>query len=182
MAITADSIPVYNYSYLANVFSPSGAAGAIFTDSVRKVPVWECADWIAYFEALRSKYGEAKAKEIWSYFWNLGVSKGAGGAGDLRAGSGMAYDSVPLDCRTTNSDFRKFIDKYKLNDTVYKGLGVIAKPLGVGADVVVAATNVVEGAAGAASSIGKIIKYGVPLLLITVAGIVVYKIYKSKAI
>lgn len=177
--ITADSIPVYNYSYAFNL---GGGKEAIWTDTISGKLLWTCADWIAFFEALKTKNGEAKAKEIWSYWWNLGSSKSSGGAGDVRAGSGSVYDSVPLDCRTTNSDFRKFIDKYKLNDAVYKGLGNIAKPLGVGADVVVAATDLIEGAAGAASTLGKIIKYGVPILLITIAGVIVYKVYKSKAI
>jgi len=182
MSITADSIPVYNYSYIANALNPSGASSAIFTDEFTKTPVWTCADWIAFFEALKTKNGEAKAKEIWSYFWNLGVSKSAGGAGDLRAGSGMVYDSVPLDCRTFNADFRKFIDKYKLTDVVYKGLGVIAKPIGVGTDVATAATKAVEGASSAVSSLGNIIKYGVPIAVVALGVIIIYKVAKSKKI
>lgn len=177
--ITADSIPVYNYSHLANFGRDNGA---VWTDTVSGKVLWNCADWIAFFEALKQKNGETKAKETWAYWWNLGASKASGGAGDERAGSGQVYDSVPLDCRTTNADFRKFIDKYKLSDVVYKGLGAIAKPLGVGSDVVVAGANLIEGASSAASSIGKIIKYGVPILVVALGGLLIYKIYKSNKI
>ncbi len=79
--IAYNSIPVYNYSYLANALTPS--YDAVFTDVIRKVPVWTCDDWIEWFSALKSKYGEAKAKETWSYFWNLGSSVSSGGAGEV---------------------------------------------------------------------------------------------------
>ena len=85
--ITFDSIPVYNYSYLANAFVP---VPAIFTDKFTNLPVWTCADWITFFNALSSKYGENAAIGYWSYWWTLGLSKGAGGQGDPRAGSGVA--------------------------------------------------------------------------------------------
>jgi len=167
------SIPVFNYSYVANAVSPSVA---IFTDKSRNVPVWTCADWITFFNALKDKNGEASAKEIWSWWWNLGLSKSAGGMGDGRAGSGLVYDSVPLDCRSFNSDFRTFLDKYKLSDTVYKGLGNITKPIGV-------VTDVVGDVGSAISSTGKILKYGIPILLIAGAGLLIWygvrKVQKS---
>ena len=172
MIITEKSIPVYNYSYLANAISPGGANSAVFTDAVRKETVWTCADWITFFKALNAKYGEKQAKDIWSYFWNLGTSSGAGGAGDIRAGSGVAYDSVPLDCRTTNADFRAFISKYNLTDVVYKGLGNIAKPLGLGTDVIVDVSSAI-------TTSGKILKYGIPILLLTGGILLVVYGYKK---
>lgn len=162
--IEYNSIPVYNYSYIANAVSPSYA---IFTDVFRKVDVWTCGDWVTYFNKLKSKYGEEKAKELWSYWWNLGLSKSAGGMGDTRAGSGLVYDSVPLDCRSFNSDFREFVNKYNLDDVVYRGLGVIAKPIG-------GAIDVVENLGDAVTGTSKVLKYGIPILLIAGMGLLVW--------
>lgn len=171
--ITFDSIPVYNYSYLANALNPT--SGAIFTDVVRKVPVWVCSDWITFFKELKNKYGEQKAKEYWSWWWTLGLSVSAGGQGDPRAGSGLVYDSVPLDCRSFDSDFRSFITKHNLSDTVYKGLGVITKPIGFASDIVKDVTSAV-------TSTSKIIKYGVPALLVVGMGLLVwYGVSKIKS-
>ncbi len=165
MVIDFNSIPVYNFSYVANAVTTNSAA--IFTDVFRNEPVWTCADWIAFFNALNTKYGEAKAKQIWSNWWILGLSKSAGGKGDIRAGSGLVYDSVPLDCRTLNTDFRKFIDKYKLSDVVYKGLGVITMPLGTGVDIV---TNVAD----AVKNTSTALKYVVPSVVIGLGAIVLF--------
>ena len=162
--ITYNSVPVYNFSYIANAVAPSTA---IFTDVYRKEAAWVCADWISFFKALLAKYGEAKAKEIWSTYWLMGVSKGAGGKGDPRTGSGLAYDSVPTDCRTFNSDFRAFVSKFKLDDTVYTGLGNIAKPLGQGAEVV---GNVGDAITGTS----KVLKYGLPILVATTIGLMIF--------
>ncbi len=157
--IEYNTIPVYNYSYVANTISPLPVNLAVFTDAYRKLPVWTCTDWITFFNKLEKKYGEEKAKQIWANFWILGLSKSAGGKGDLRAGSGLAYDSVPLDCRSFNSDFRNFIEKYKLKDVVYKGLGVIAIPIGAGAEIV-------EDVAGAIGNTAKTLKFIMPVALI----------------
>lgn len=169
MVIDFDSIPVYNYSTVANAIGVSGSS-AIFTDKLRNEPVWTCADWITFFNKLNSKYGEAKAKEQWGYWWNLGSSSGSGGAGDIRAGSGVLYDSVPEDCKTLDSDFRKFLDKYKLSDVVFKGLGKIAKPIGIITDV----ASTISDTLGMTS---KVLKYGIPILVgavIIMAGFWVY--------
>jgi len=170
--ITYKSIPVYNYSFIANAVAPTYA---IYTDFFRKVDVWTCGDWITFFNKLKTQYGEEKAKEFWSYWWNLGLSKSAGGMGDPRAGSGFAYDSVPLDCRSFDSDFRAFINKYDLDDVVYRGLGIIAKPIG-------GAMDVVEDIGGAISGTSKVLKYGVPILLVVGMGLLVwYGVKKVKS-
>ncbi|HWY11580.1 MAG TPA: hypothetical protein VN026_09660 [Bacteroidia bacterium] len=158
------SIPVYNYSHIYNIGLDNYA---IYTDTVSGKPLWTCADWVTFFKALASKYGEAKAIQIWTYWWNLGLSKSAGGAGDIKAGSGLVYDSVPLDCRTFDSDFRAFLDKYKLQDVVYKGLGVIAKPLGVGVDIV-------ENVASTVDTTSKVLKYAIPTLVVVASGLLIW--------
>lgn len=174
MNIEYNSIPVYNYSYAAHALSPGSSTAAIFTDVARNQPVWTCEDWITFFNKLKAKHGEEQARKNWIYFWNLGLSKGAGGAGDLRAGSGLAYDSVPLDCRSFNTNFRSFIDKYKLTDAVYKGLGVLTKPIGL-------ATDLVDGVVSTAQTTGKILKYGVPILLVSgMALLILYGYQKVK--
>lgn len=162
--ISWDSIPVYNYSYVANAVLPTVA---VFTDKYRKLPVWTCEDWIKFFDELKKKYGQEKAKSIWSNYWLMGVSKGAGGKGDPRTGSGLAYDSVPLSCRTDNASFRNFVSKYKMEDTVYMGLGNIAKPFGTVADVV-------SDAGDSLDMSSKILKYGVPALILTGLGLMVW--------
>ncbi len=164
MSIVYNSIPVYNYSHIYNAGLDNGA---IYTDTVSGKPLWTCADWVTFFKALSAKYGEAKAKDIWTYWWNLGLSKSAGGAGDSKAGSGLVYDSVPLDCRTFDSDFRVFLDKYKLKDVVYRGLGVITKPIGVGVDIVKNASEAVD-------NTSKVLKYAVPVLVVVAGGLLVW--------
>ena len=170
--IKYDSIPVYNYSYVANAISPSIA---IFTDTVRKETAWSCENWITFFNELKGKYGEVKAKDIWSNYWLMGLSKSAGGKGDVRTGSGLVYDSVPLDCRSFNSDFGNFITKYKLRDVVYKGLGNITKPIG-------SVTGIVGDVSDSADTTAKVLKYGVPITVITCLGLLIwYGIKKVKS-
>ena len=164
--ITFSSIPVFNYSYLANALNPTSAA--IWTDTFRNEPVWSRADWITYFNALNAKYGQAQAVEVWSYFWNAGLDSGVGGAGDLRAGSGLVYDSVPMSGIEADTDFHNFITKYNLSNVVYKGLGkLLAQPAGVVFDI---GANIVD----AATTTSKILKYGIPVLIIIGAGLLVW--------
>lgn len=167
--INANSIPVYNYSYLANLASFGGSA--VYTDAVRNEPVWTCENWISFFAALKNEYGEEQARDTWTKYWLMGLSKSAGGQGDPRAGSGYIYDSVPLDCRSFNTAFRAFIQKYNLSDVVYKGLGNITKPIGVGVDVV---SNVSD----AAVTASKVIKYVVPIGIVVITLLITYRIYK----
>lgn len=173
--ITYDTIPVYNYSLIAN----TGQTTAIWTDAFRKLPVWTCADWIEWFEELKKQYSESTAKSVWKYFWSLGVSKSGGGMGDIRAGSGLIYDSVPLDCRTFNTDFRNFLSKYNLNDAVYTGLGNIAIPIGAGVDVVKHIAGAVGSVASGIDTTGKVLKYAIPALFIAGVGLLLIYGYKK---
>lgn len=175
--IAADTIPVYNYSHLANFGLDNGA---IWTDTLRGIPVWTCTDWIEWFNALNTKYGEAKAKEIWKYFWAAGVSTIGGGLGMVQAGSGVAYDSVPLDCRTFNTEFRDFIDTYGLIDSVYTGIGSITKPIGFAVSGVNDIANGVSGITGAIANVGKILKWLIPAVLITVTILMIIKINRGQ--
>lgn len=176
--ITYNSIPVYNYSYVANAVVSSSAE---WTDKVRKIPVWTCSDWVTWWDKLNEKYGEEKADAVWTYFWSAGLSKFAGGMGDVRAGSGAIYDSVPVDCRSTNSEFRAFLNKHKkLNDVVYSGIGIITKPIGLGYDVVASVADGVSGLAAGVGKAGKVLKYAIPTLLIV--GTLLLALYAYKKV
>ena len=173
MVIDENSTPVYNYSHLANLFSSS--AKAIWTDEVTGNPVWTCADWMAFYKALTGKLGEAAGKDKWSNWWLMGVDTTSGGLGDERAGSGWAYSSVPDDCKVTDSDFIAFVNKNNLRDVVYKGVGgAVAKPISAG-------TTILSNVEDSITTTSKIIKYGVPILLVTAATLlIIYGVRKAQ--
>ena len=176
MVIDYNSTPVYNYSHLANLFSSSSKA--IYTDAVTNTPVWTCADWVAFYKALVGKYGASSGKDKWSNWWLMGVDRTSGGLGDERAGSGLVYSSVPDDCKVTDSAFIAFVKTNGLNDVVYKGIGgAVAKPISVG-------TTVIGDVEDSVTTTSKIIKYGVPILLVVGAGLLVWygvKVVKKRA-
>lgn len=151
--ITADSTPLY--------------------DSWGWADYWSCSDWINWHKALRSKHGLDKANKIWVDAWLDGLSGAAGGRG-IAPGSNWAIDSVPLDCRTFNTEFREYIKSHKaLYDAVYSGIGgTIAKPLGAGSDVI-------EGVSSGIGSLSKVIKYAIPVLAIIATVYVGYIVYKK---
>jgi hypothetical protein len=151
--ITANSTPLY--------------------DSWGWADYWNCTDWINWHKALRKQYSLDTANKIWVDAWLSGVSVAAGGKGTA-PGSNWAVDSVPLDCRTFNSEFRDYIkNNQTLYAAVYSGIGgTIAKPLGAGADVV-------EGVSSGIGNLSKVIKYGVPVLVILTTIYVAYVVYKK---
>lgn len=134
---------------------------------------WACADWINWHKALKQKHGTEKANQIWANAWLEGVSNVGGGKGTA-PGSNWAVDSVPLDCRSFNSEFRDYIKKYPpLYSAVYPGAtSTIVKPFGV-------ATDIVEGVSSGVSSTAKVIKYLLPISIILITGFIAWKIYKK---
>jgi hypothetical protein len=119
------------------------------------------------------KYGLQKANQRFTDAWLDGLSVVAGGRGNA-PGSNYIVDSVPLDCRSFNSSFRDYISKNQaLYDVVYSGIaGTIVKPIG-------AAVDVVENVGGGISNVSKVIRYGLPIIIILIAGIYAYKMYKK---
>lgn len=76
---------------------------------------WSCDDWIMWHKLLKDKFGANKANLMWNYAY---------------AQSGTL--SSNLDCRTTNSTFRKYVVDNELNP--YANAGLLAPVLqGAGA-------------------------------------------------
>lgn len=122
-------------------------ATPLYNDNILKVwnwfdTVWNCNDWMTWHAAMKKKYGAEKAKTTFLTNWN-----------DLATGSSA------IDCRSFDSDFRDYMKKEGMLDALYSGLGAIAKPLGWG-------TDVVDSAGSTISSVTKILKIAVPVLLV----------------
>lgn len=162
--ITADSVPVYDGFGFENY--------------------WGGDEWVTWHKALVRKQGNDKANDIWSSAWLDGVSVISGGKG-VAKGSNYFIDSVPLEARTLNDNFRSYIKLNKfLYNTVYSGIGgMIAKPLGAGVDVVSSASTIVSDAAsGIENGLGRTIKtlgYILPVLVVGIGVLLLYKGYKS---
>lgn len=142
--ITADSSPVYDTWGFADY--------------------WNCPEWMKWYPTLLTKYTEEQADYIWSKAWLDGVSVIAGGNGTA-PGSNYLVDSVPLDCRSFNSDFRTFLDQHpNLKGAVYSGIGgLIAKPIGFGTDVVDGVITVGKNLLDTVSNTTKVLKYAIPI-------------------
>lgn len=154
--ITADSIPVYKAWF--------------WSDS------WGCAEWIQYFNALVAKYGQSDAEIKWSNAWLQGVDKANGGFGTA-VGSGYITDSVPLDCRSFDSNFKAFLEANpNLKSTVFEGIGGwFGKVISAGTTVVDAAGNIIGNTATGISNFTKTFKWLIPtLVIVAVLGAVIF--------
>lgn len=128
---------------------------------------WQCDDWILWYNELLKVYSSDESDYIWSKAWLDGVSSVSGGNGTA-PGSNYIIDSVPLDCRTFNTNFKAFLEKNpNLKSAVFSGIsGLIVKPIGLGVDVVngviTFGTNTVSGI----TSVSTILKYAIPITVI----------------
>jgi hypothetical protein len=102
---------------------------------------WNCQDWIMWHKRLVEHFNKPTAKEIWNYAY---------------AKSGSL--SGNLDCRTFNTDFRKYVRENGLSP--YEGAGVFTPVLqgyGTASDIVSGGldtvSNVSSGVFGGLSSI-----------------------------
>lgn len=155
---------------MATFFSITSDSSPLY-DSFGSANFWSCEDWMKWRQELGKKYTPTEADYLWSKAWLDGVSVISGGNGEA-PGSNYVLDSSPLDCRTFNTVFKDFLEANpNLRSAVYSGVGgLIAKPIGLGVDVVKGvveiASNVVSGATGAS----KYLKWIIPILLIVVVG------------
>lgn len=81
---------------------------------------WTCEDWIIWHQKLSNHFGDKIANDIWNYSY---------------AQSGQF--SSNLNCRTFNSQFRKYVLEKKLDP--YANAGILAPVLqgfGTGQDVI----------------------------------------------
>lgn len=162
--VTADSLPVYKDW-------PWSSA-------------WDCEEWVLWHKALLGKYTPDEADYLWSKAWLDGVSRVSGGNGTA-TGSGYITDSVPLSCRTFDSNFKAYLDEHtNLKAAVFSGIGgLIAKPLTLGVTVIDAAGNVISNTANGISNFSGTLKWLIPVILILVLlGVFIYFNRKYKLI
>ena len=173
MAVTADSQPIYSTEF--GVIQ--ALTSEVNTDGATGNPSWVCDDWRLWFEAQSSQYGKDVATQNFITAWLNGLSKSAGGNGLVEDGSGYIYDSVPLSCRSLDSNFQSFLnDNPQIKSAVFSGVaGSIAGLIGTGHTVVVDAGNVVSNVADSVSNTSNTFKYLVPIVvIILVIGLLIY--------
>lgn len=136
---------------------------------------WTIQEWMKWHKEMKKKDGIDKANIRFLKWWHKQTSL-----------------SSPIDAITFDSEFRAYAKKNKF----YKGLfdpsivGKLVKVLSAGVGATDTATDIVEGATAGVSevakglpAIGKIVKTGVPILIITAifgVGWWAYNTYISK--
>lgn len=158
--VTADSSPVY--------------------DTFGFADYWGCAEWIQWWNALNKKYGKDGADYVWGAAWLDGLSNSAGGNGTA-PGSSWIIDSVPLDCRTLDGNFKTFIDgNENIYNVVYSGIGgLIAKPLGLGVSIINGAVKIGSDVVDTATTTSKILKYAIPIAVVVAILLMAYIAYET---
>lgn len=140
---------------------------------------WQCEDWMKWYDELRKVYSSSESDYIWSKAWLDGVSSVSGGNGTA-AGANYIVDSVPLDCRTFNTNFKSFLDKNtNLKSVVYSGIGgLIAKPLGLGTDVVNGVVTFGSNVVKTGVNTSEVLKYIIPVLIVILIIFIIIFSYK----
>lgn len=184
-SITADSTPVYfANSGVSTVLSP----GSWFhtgskTDQGTGLPGWTWQNWATWYGALQSKYGTDKANQIWADAWQRGLaSTESGDISDPETGSGVLWNSVPIDAKYDDNFLAWIKGKDYLYNVVFNGvLGKSAAAIDTTTKVV---TDIGSGIGSLGSGLGnslKVVSYVVPVLLVlTAAGIVWWGFKKVK--
>lgn len=138
---------------------PSNAdATPLYNDNILKFwnwfdTVWGCNDWVTWHKAMKTKYGKTKADATFLQKWN-----------DLATGSSA------IDCRSFDESFRNYMASEKLLDSLYSGLGNIARPLGVGTDIASSAGSAVTKIGKTVDSIATVLRIAVPVALVVAIG------------
>lgn len=109
---------------------------------------WTCSDWMLWHGLVKKKYGKPEADRRFIHHWNL-----------------QTLGAHALDCRSFNTAFRDFLKKERLLDEAYGSAGILA-PIGAVTDVVSSGSDVVSDTAKGAETAGKLLKWGLPLLLV----------------
>ena len=134
---------------------------------------WNCQEWIMWHKTLVQKFNKQTANDIWNYAYSK--------SGSL---------SSNLDCRTFNSDFRKYVRDNGLSP--YQGAGIFTPVLqgyGTASDIVVGGlgtvSNVSTGIFGGINSIfgGDGLKKTLSIVLIAgglIGGAYVYNSFKKQ--
>lgn len=148
---------------------------------------WGCKEWIEWHKKLVAKHGAKKADDIWAQAWLDGLSSLGGGTGRA-PGANAVFDSVPVDCRTFNAEFRDYVEKRPvMKAAVFSGVGGFVggivsngvKIVSTGAGAVGSAAGAVGSAADTASSLIKNLKWIIPVVAVAFLGYVGFRIYKE---
>lgn len=124
--------------------------------------VWNCNDWMTWHKALKAKYGKETAQNTFLKYWN-----------DLATGSNA------IDCRSFDSAFRSYMEKENLLDSLYGGIGIIAKPLGTANDIITSGGSSISNIGKAMEGVTKVISIAIPVLLVAAIGFGGFWAYKK---
>jgi hypothetical protein len=141
-------------------------ATPLYNDNILKFwnwfdSVWGCTDWMNWHKSMKAAFGKVKADATFLHYWN-----------DLATGSSA------IDCRSFSSDFRDYMSKENLLDSLYSGLGIIAKPIGVSTDIITNVGGGLSGASKALKTTGDVLKVAVPIALVVAIGFGGFWVYK----
>lgn len=105
-------------------------ATPLYNDNIFKfwnwfADAWNCNDWMTWHKANVSKYGKDHANEVFLHYWN-----------DLATGSHA------IDCRSFDTNFRSYMKSVGLLDSLYSGIGIIAKPIGGATEAVTGVSKI----------------------------------------
>ena len=145
------------YPFANNPSNPE--AKPLYNDNILKVwnwfsTVWSCDDWTTWHKAMVAKYGLDDANHFFLQEWN-----------------NLATGSSAIDCRSFNTAFRDYMKKVGLIDSIYSGIGIVAKPIG-------AAGDAVGNISSAVSSGTKTLKLLVPIVIVVIVTILLIAVYK----
>lgn len=163
--VTADSKPLY--------------------DSFGTAPYWGCREWILWHKELLKKYQKDQADSIWVDAWLAGLSKASGGNGTAE-GSGIFFDSVPIDCRSFNQEFKDYLEKNpSLKSAVFEGVaGLVGKATSTAATAWTSGSDIIDNIFKGAKNASSTFRWLIPLILFMIlltVGIIVYKKYVQNA-
>ena len=113
---------------------------------------WGCYEWQKWHSELKRHFGKKTADETWLYAWDL-----------------QTMGASPLDCRSFNSDFKKFLRREGIAD---EAGNIISHIIGGSA-------SIISGLGKAAIFTAGSLKIVIPVLLIGLtAGAIIY-VYRS---
>jgi hypothetical protein len=124
---------------------------------------WVCKDWMDWYYALKNVYGKDPSRSKWIDAWNVGALS--------------TITTVPLDCRTFDSDFKKFLIDESLYDVVNNPL---SKLLSTSTTLVDTVENAAQSTADTANFFAKNMKLIITVAIIVVVAVVVIVVLRKK--
>lgn len=114
---------------------------------------WSCQDWMTWYNLQKLYFGKKNADKNFAYYWTQ-----------------QTVGASPFDCRTFNPTFREFLRKNNLESIAW--MDTPFRPL---LDIAGTPGDVVEDVTEGANTGAKILKYAIPL---TVVSLLVYGGYR----